>query len=190
MGRSRVIDRHAVLDAAERVVTRIGAAHLTLDAVALEAGISKASVIYDYKSKHALIRAVIERSIAWHMERLRTHIEQQGQVADRAMKGRLAAAAARSVSDAEKTAALDLAASLAGDRDLRALIEATYREQMSEVIGSSANPRKAMLAFLALEGLSLMEVFGFFAWPSNDRNQLLADIGGLLAENETPASNS
>ena len=42
MGRRRTIDRNAILQAAERVVHRSGAARLTLDAVAAEAGISKA----------------------------------------------------------------------------------------------------------------------------------------------------
>ena len=180
MGRSRVIDRQSVLDAAERVVARIGAAHLTLEAVAIEAGISKASVIYDYKSKHALIKAVIERSVARHTARLRAHAEEQGAVADRAMRGRLAAVAAHSVSDAERTVALNLVAALACDGDLRALIEAAYREQMSEITGNSAHPRQAMLAFLALEGLWLMERFGLFFWPQSEREQLLGDIGAML----------
>ncbi|UXN75547.1 TetR/AcrR family transcriptional regulator [Devosia sp. A8/3-2] len=35
---------------------RDGASNLTLDAVAAEAGISKGSVLYDCKSKHALIQ--------------------------------------------------------------------------------------------------------------------------------------
>ena len=180
MGRSRVIDRQSVLDAAERVVARIGAAHLTLEAVAIEAGISKASVIYDYKSKHALIKAVIERSVARHTARLRAHAEEQGAVPDRAMRGRLAAAAAHSISDAERTVALNLVAALACDGDLRAVIEEAYREQMSEITGNSAHPRQAMLAFLALEGLWLMERFGLFFWPQSEREQLLGDIGAML----------
>ena len=44
MARPRVIKQDDILDAAEAVVVRCGAAHLTLDAVAVEAGISKASV--------------------------------------------------------------------------------------------------------------------------------------------------
>ena len=51
MGRKRTIEPDAVLDAAEQVVMRDGAARLTLDAVACAAGISKASVLYDYKTK-------------------------------------------------------------------------------------------------------------------------------------------
>src|SRR3546814_2511896 len=42
MARPRTIDRDAVLDAAQRVVARDGAAGLTLEAVAAEDGISKA----------------------------------------------------------------------------------------------------------------------------------------------------
>ena len=70
MGRHRVIDRDAMLDAAERVVVRDGAAKLSLDAVATEAGISKASVLYDYKTKHALIRALVERRVAAETARI------------------------------------------------------------------------------------------------------------------------
>lgn len=44
MGRIRVIDRDHLLDAAEAVVARDGAVKLTLESVAAEAGVSKASV--------------------------------------------------------------------------------------------------------------------------------------------------
>ena len=181
MGRARSIDRQAVLDAAERVVARDGAAHLTLEAVAVEAGISKASVIYDYKSKQALIKAVIERAVARHTDRLRAHIEAQGDVSDRAMKGRLAAVAERSFSDAERTVSLNLVAALACNGELRALIETSYREQIAEIATTSPHPRRAMLAFLALEGLSLLEWLGFVTWPQHERDTLLADIGAVLA---------
>lgn len=180
MGRARIIDRQAILDAAERVVGRVGAANLTLDAVACEAGISKASVIYDTKSKQALIKAVIERAVERHKTSLRIHIEAERAAPDAAMKGRLAAAAARPVSDSERAVALNLVAALACDDDLRSVIENAYREQIEEIEATSANPPKAMVAFLALEGLSLMERFGFYSWPDASREKLLADIGAML----------
>ena len=61
MGRKRVIDQEAILDAGEAVVARDGVTGLTLEAVAKQAGISKAAVIYDYKSKQAVIEAIVER---------------------------------------------------------------------------------------------------------------------------------
>lgn len=192
MGRARVIDRQAVLDAAERVVARAGAAHLTLEAVAAEAGISKASVIYDYKTKNALIKAVIERAIARHTARLAEHAAQQPAGPDRAMRGRLAACTARSVSDAERSVALSLIAALAGNPELREVIAQAYRAQMAEAVAEAGDPRRTRLAFLALEGLTLMERFGFFAWPPAERERLLDDIGGMLRDgwDDAPQGNN
>jgi AcrR family transcriptional regulator len=185
VGRNRTIDRQAVLDAAERVVATNGAANLTLDAVAAEASISKASVIYDYKTKHALIKAVIERAIGRHWERVRAHVEQQGDVPDRAMRGRIAVAAARSVTKDERAVALNLIAALATDPELQAMVQAKNREYMQEIVATSPNPRGAILAFLALEGLSLLELLGFHAWSTEERESLLGDIGGLLSDGNT-----
>ena len=53
--------RTALLDAALTVVRRDGAAALTLDAVAAEAGVSKGGVLYHFGSKRALIDGLLER---------------------------------------------------------------------------------------------------------------------------------
>ena len=63
MARIRRIEDDEVFDAAERVVIRMGMAGLSIDAVAKEAGISKARVLYDFKSKAALLEALIDRRL-------------------------------------------------------------------------------------------------------------------------------
>jgi AcrR family transcriptional regulator len=45
MGRSRKLDREALLDAAQEVVSRDGASNLTIEAVAANAGVGKATVL-------------------------------------------------------------------------------------------------------------------------------------------------
>jgi AcrR family transcriptional regulator len=55
--------RNKILDAAEHVALRDGAGHLTLDAVAVEAGLSKGGVLYNYPSKDALVRGMVDRLI-------------------------------------------------------------------------------------------------------------------------------
>ncbi|HTN63611.1 MAG TPA: helix-turn-helix domain-containing protein, partial [Devosia sp.] len=92
MGRKRSIGREQVLDAADRVVARDGAARLTLDAVAAEAGISKASVLYDYKSKQGLIAAMVDRSVASDNRFNLTMTESLGPVPNAAVRGRIVAA--------------------------------------------------------------------------------------------------
>ena len=53
--------RAQLLDAAVAVIRRDGAAALTLDAVAAEAGVSKGGVLYHFASKRALIDGLLSR---------------------------------------------------------------------------------------------------------------------------------
>jgi AcrR family transcriptional regulator len=180
MARTRTIDREAVLEAAVRVVARDGATHLTLDAVAAEAGISKASVLYDYKTKQALVKAVITHRVNQEMDRLRGFIDQQGDGTNATILGLIGAAAGRTMSETDRNIALELSAALSQHEDLRDSIQSAYRELFDGLARTSENPRQAMLTFLALEGLKLMECFGFYVWPADERQQLMADIRALL----------
>jgi len=57
------VTRNKILDAAECVALRDGVAHLTLDAVAAEAGLSKGGVLYNFATKEALIQGMVNRLI-------------------------------------------------------------------------------------------------------------------------------
>ncbi len=181
MGRHRRIDRDAVLDAAERVVASSGAARLTLEAVAAEAGISKASVLYDYKTKRELIRAVIERRAEAENRRLQTYIDALGGAPDAAIRGRLAGAA-EPISSEERTVAISLCSALAQDPELQAPIRDAIRMRVAEIRSASTAPRGAMLAFLATEGLMLLEWFSLAPWSEAERAALIADIGWLIGQ--------
>lgn len=52
---------HRILDAAEAVVVRQGIGNLTLEAVAVEAGISKGGLLHHFPSKDKLIEAMVRR---------------------------------------------------------------------------------------------------------------------------------
>lgn len=49
--------RTTILQVACRLVRKLGASHLTLDAVAKEAGVSKGGLLYHFPTKEALIQA-------------------------------------------------------------------------------------------------------------------------------------
>jgi AcrR family transcriptional regulator len=55
--------RADILDAAQRVVARDGAARLTIEAVAREVGLTKGGVLYNFPSKAALLKGMLERMI-------------------------------------------------------------------------------------------------------------------------------
>lgn len=179
MARPRVIDQNDILDAAEAVVRAGGASKLTLDAVAAEAGISKASVIYDYKSKQELIRAVVRRRIDEDRNRLRELIESMGDAPDACIRGHIERAS-EAMPDDVQTVAISLISSLARDSEMSTQMQGLFREELDNILSRSNNPRSALLAFLALEGLRLLEFLGCHTWPANERAAILADISQLL----------
>lgn len=68
--KSRSDARERILEAALAVADRVGAAHLTLDAVATEAGVSKGGLLYHFASKDLLLKGVVEHHMAQHQSDL------------------------------------------------------------------------------------------------------------------------
>lgn len=60
----RTSNKTALLEAAVRVASRDGAARLTLDAVAQEAGVSKGGLLYHFASKEALLSGLL----SWELD--------------------------------------------------------------------------------------------------------------------------
>lgn len=183
VGRPRSIDREAVLDAAQAVAARDGAGQLTLEAVALEAGISKASVLYDYKTKQALIKALVERRIASESAKIQQIETQLGPVSNSAIRA-LLSAELQERSDEDRAVMLSLCAVVSQDADLRHPVQNMITQRIAHVAETSENSRGPMLAFLALEGLKALEWLGLYQWPVEERKQLLSEIRWLV--DQTP----
>lgn len=178
MGRPRVFNQQAILDAAERVVARDGATNLTLDAVAREAGVGKATVIYDFKTKQALIEAVVDRAFQADADRhaaLEAELEGQD---SRAIRGRIRGGAQAPPEDF-RAVALNLSAALVLDADLRRKMQASQASVVARVLATSASPRGAQLAYLALEGLKFLEHLDFHHFPPAERDRIVREIEWL-----------
>lgn len=189
MGRPRTIDQNAILDAAEIVVVRLGAAHLTLDAVATEAGVSKASVIYDYKTKQQLIKAVLERGLAREEDGIRQAVAEVAGSPDSTMKG-LIAVAVDMPPDDMRAVVINLTAALARDAELHKIVGDFFERTISSLAETSTNIRNTRLAFLALEGMKTLEWHNFYSWPKEERAQILRDIAWLISAPLPPADGS
>src|SRR5664279_3356208 len=61
--RDSATTKRRILDAAEQVVLRDGVGHLTLEAAAHEAGLSKGGVLYHFPTRDALVAAMVTRII-------------------------------------------------------------------------------------------------------------------------------
>lgn len=179
MSRPRTIDRDSVLDAAEAVVVRDGAARLTLDAVATEAGISKATVLYDYKSKEALIRAVSERRLGEERAKMNAAVLARQGEANALIKAFIATIG-QGMDCRAQSVGINLCAAASLDAELRHGWEKLVGSTMTEIQETSTDPAKAQIAFLAVQGLKLMEFLGLYDWPPEERARILGDIAAMI----------
>jgi AcrR family transcriptional regulator len=186
MGRRRIISDDQILDAAQHVIRRDGAGQLTVDAVATQAGISKASVLYFYKSKKALIEAIVQRGVRLDRELNEAAIRSFGALDGAVVRGRILAAADW-IPEASRSVALDLCAATAQNPRLRRPAQEFQNSIIARIQKTCAHPRGAMLAHLALEGLKLLELLDFHLWPKDERNRLLQDIEWLISVDPGPS---
>ena len=187
MGRRRVIDQQAILDAGEAVVARDGVVNLTLDAVAAQAGISKASVIYDFKTKQALIEAIVERAFQRdheHHDAVESFLSAADSVA---IRGRILAAS-EPPPKAFKPVVLNLTSALTLDLDLRSRMQKSQAETIDRILETASSPRGALLAYLALEGLKFLEFLDFHHFAREDRARIIREISWLVTT--TPGDSS
>lgn len=185
MGRHRKIDREALLDAAQDVLLREGAANLTIEAVAANAGISKASVLYDYKTKQALVRAMIERRFETEWERVRDITNDLEPSSDAGIRGWIKASR-RELSDEDRMLAIGLMVALAGDPELKQMSHRFFERILTATTGTANQPRGARLALLAVEGLKLLDFLGLHHWPQGEFEEILRDIAWLAEQKPDP----
>lgn len=186
MGRSRKVEREALLDAAQEVILSGGAAGLTIEAVAAKLGVGKATVLYDFKTKHSLVRAILERQLDAEDDRLDSLGASLCDRPDAAVQGWIRAAQ-RPLSEQDRSLGMGLIAELASDRDLNAVSRQFLRRRMADIIGSASSPRGATLAFLAVEGLKILDYLGMHRWSPDEVEAIIEDITWLAAQTPAPS---
>ena len=151
--------RSLVLDAADALVSEVGANHMSLDAVAARAGMSKGGLLYLFPSKVALLQGMLER----YVERLESGAgngapKRKGSEARRLLAARLAARGDHDL-DKQRTGSFSMIAAIAERPDLLDPVRAAHKRIWSRLQKTSDDPELALLAWFALEGLLFVELF-------------------------------
>jgi AcrR family transcriptional regulator len=163
--------RTELLDAAVAVVRRDGAAALTLDAVAAEAGVSKGGVLYHFATKRALIDGLLERWLDDFEERL----DSGGDL----LSGYVLAC---DLSDAGPDRTASEFGMLAGLIGEPRVLEATRERQrgwMERMLAGVADPTDAWMVRLAADGLWYSDLLGIAPPQGEDRRRLIARLLAL-----------
>lgn len=148
--------RSLVLDAAENVVSREGAASLTLDAVAREADISKGGLLYHFPSKAALIEALIVHNA----QRFETCIERELAIEPDA-PGRWTRAYIRATMQSVRhpNFSAGLITSIAAEPALLSHIQGKIDNWREKLRNDRLDPAVASIVQLTLDGWKLWRTF-------------------------------
>jgi AcrR family transcriptional regulator len=161
--------RERLLDAAERLVVELGASHLTLDAVAKFAGLSKGGLLHHFSSKEALLESMLERymrevdaQVAAACAR-RARPSQADQLRERV----------RALLEQRRAAGAALIAVSADNPALLARFRARYRHLLNELSGGPGGLERVALVLLAVDGLMLGELLRLSPYTSAERRRLV-----------------
>ena len=157
--------RDRLLDAAGAVVMRDGAQALTLDAVALEAEVSKGGLLYHFKSKNDLVQAMVDR---W--------LEQFGREMDEADTDFVRGYIKASTPDEHE---LGMLAALVADPSLLVAVRKQYGIWQDRVEREGRDPVDATVARLAADGLWLAELFGMGPPTGELRERVVQRLLGM-----------
>ncbi|ORT88741.1 hypothetical protein B7G54_00730 [Burkholderia puraquae] len=174
-GRSSSRDR--LLDAAAELVASQGIQNLTIEAVAAAAKVTKAGLVYHFKTRDDLLAALIERVVGeLDMLELRAHAAREADDSAKPLKSSLAELSKltfdmpedRRLLLANLLAATSLYPHLAGPvRDF-------FSRSYARVAQSGPDAGQVLALVVALDGIALLEVLNLHRFTSEQR-QVLRD---------------
>ncbi|HEV7369821.1 TetR/AcrR family transcriptional regulator [Arenibaculum sp.] len=170
----RPSSRAQVLDAAAELVAEIGARHLTLDAVAARAGVSKGGLLYNFPSKESLLQAMVQRFVDRQEEREREAMERLPEGPNRTLRAVLAAQLERAPMNCK--AAHSMLAAMAENPQLLEPARCASERAVAAIAQESEAPDVAVVLWLAMEGLLLQEILGTSPFDGEQRRQVVEAI--------------
>jgi AcrR family transcriptional regulator len=174
MGRPRTIDRDRVLDVADLIVGRDGAAALTIEAVASAAGISKGGVQSCFGSKEALVAAMLRRWMDAYDRQIEARV---GAAAEPTARVAAHVDLTRSEDDWLQARAAGLLAVLLQRPEHLGATRDWYR-RLAQGLDGPGN-RQARLALLATEGAFFLRFFDLLPMTRAEWEAIFADIATL-----------
>jgi AcrR family transcriptional regulator len=175
--------RERIIDAAEQVVVERGARHLTFDAVASKAGVSRGGILYHFPDKEALLKGMLDRLIERAAER---RAKKRAELAE-GMEREIAAHVFSSLEEddkAERACAAALFASGAHDPGLLAPVKEKYRKFFDDFTRNGLRFERAAVIALATDGLRLLELLSASPFSEKERSKIIEEMISLAKENK------
>jgi len=163
------LSRNAVLEAALAIIAVEGPGRLTLDAIARESGISKGGLMHQFRTKEAVLRALIERQAEYFEDFSRSHM-----AGSDAAQPQLAAqiAALREVITTPRSIVFAVLGAAALEPSLMSVTRDVDAKRIVAIKAEAPDPELAVLRWVAAWGLALTTMLGLSPLSEDERKRL------------------
>ena len=166
--------REDLIDAAEAIVTELGVGELTLERVAARAGVTKGGLIYHYKTRDALLQALVERLVGKIEARSRTAAAALGNN----VQGLLLALIddVLEMSREEKALMANLLSAVSAHPSQLGPVQRMYQRTNTVLADAGEHAGVALMISCALDGLLFMELLDIQHFSAEQRQQMRAAL--------------
>ncbi len=173
--------KERILDAAEQVVLKQGAAHLTLDAVAQQASISKGGLLYNFPGKEDLIRGMVARLSGRFQAEVARRAEGDSNPAGRHTRAYVDVSfpAPAALSALHDPVCAGLLAAVVTNLSLLEPMRDSAVAMQARLTNDGIDPVLATIVRLAVDGLWMSDLFGVNPLDQNLRTSVLERLHAL-----------
>jgi AcrR family transcriptional regulator len=168
--------RDRLLDAAERLVAEMGAAHLTLDAVAKFAGVSKGGLLYHFPSKESLLEGMLTRHLDEVDARVAARLAARGGKPSRSEAFRERVRVLLELHPERPAVGAAVIAASADNPALMAGCRTVYRELLDEFGKLPGGFERVATVLLAAQGLLFAELLHLSPYTPEERARLVTAL--------------
>lgn len=172
------VDKETIIRAAEEVVREKGARKLTLDAVAAQCGLSKGGLLHHFRTKQALLKAMLESTVSRELEMVSEFCagESGGVTLASRIQGLFA------LMENDEGLPRSLIAAVAEDPALLEPIKAKEARTRREICDTASDPELAQLLLFAARGIFLGRVLGVMEPGDPELDRLRDRLLAMCAE--------
>jgi AcrR family transcriptional regulator len=163
--------RKAALEAALAIIARDGPGKLTLDAIAKEAGISKGGLMHQFPSKHAVLKALLERQVEY-FEAFGARYAEKAKAESDQPELASAIATLREAALQPNSFAIAILGALAEEPSLMSISRDRDTDHMARIKAEARDPELALLRRAAAQGLVLGKIFGLATFTREEQTRL------------------
>ena len=163
--------RAAAIQAALAIIARDGPGRLTLDAIARESGISKGGVMHHFRTKEAVVTALLEHLTERFGKFTQDYLAETGPDKPGAILEAQIATLRESIATPH-SAFFAILGAVAENPDLLSINRKAEAEALEAVKAEAADPELAVLRWMAARGLHMTTLLGTCPLSAEERDRL------------------